>query len=485
MVGQVAAGQWTIRAFGPSESAKMSPAGAHPWQSHWPADAREEGLSLVAPRVGVIGNSSFPYGFNDGPVWAGKGLTAFGTGGARAAYGPLSIVVNPIAFVAQNADFRIADNGLTGDRQFADWSRPGSIDRPQRFGSSAYARVDPGESELRVEGFGLAAGLSSRGEMWGPAFEHPLILGTNAGGIPRLFAGTRAPLELGWLRAHGRVLWGRLQESRYGADTGAARRHFATGVAGTIGIRGAPGVELGGSRFFHTSWPPGGYRDLPWLRVVQAFIKNDPGTSFGLNPDNQLASAFIRVAPPGRGFEVYGEFGREDRNATFRDLLLEPDHIAAYTIGLARAWARPDASRITVIRGETLNSRISHLVQQRPQSPWYEHGAQRQGHTYRGQVLGSEGGFGGGASVVAVDRYTPAGRTTVRWDRINRSTPLNSQGLPVPDRVDMVHAIGLEVMRFTGRGELTIGGILAKEFNRYFADDALNAQLRAEYRIVR
>jgi hypothetical protein len=486
LVGQAPTGQWTVRAFGPTETASMTPPADHPWRTRLPArSALGRSYSVVAPSLALIGNSSFPYGFNDGPVWAGRGLTLVASGGASLTRGPFSIVANPLALISQNAEFRLAENGLAGDRRFADWSFPTNIDLPQRFGSSSYARLEPGESEARVELHGLAAGLSSRAELWGPAYDHPMILGNNAGGIPRLFAGTRTPFDLRWVTIHGRVLWGRLDESAYGPDrrSGMSPRHFATGMVGTIGVKHMPGFEMGGSRFFHTSWPEKGLRDAPWLRVIQAFISRSSSVSF--NPDNQLASAFFRLAPPGRGFEVYGEYGREDRNASLRDALLEPDHIAAYMLGFARAWSTPDANRITVIRGEVLNSGISHLQQAREQAPWYVHGGQRNGHTNRGQVLGSAGAFGGGASVAAVDRYTPGGRTTVRWDRIANATPLTSQGLPIAGNADVTHAITYERSVFTRRGEFTASGSFAKEFNRHFEDDAFNATIAVGYRVVR
>jgi hypothetical protein len=485
LVGQARTAQWTLRGFGKDEEPAL-PSG-HPWQGRLgEPDKSGTGGSLIAPEIGLTVNSSFAYGFNDGPVWAGKGLTLSLSGGGQLNRGPLSVRLNPMAFAAQNADFAIADNGLTGDRRFADWTFPGNIDRPQRFGSAPYVVLSPGESEARIDAFNLTAGASTRAEVWGPAYDHPLILGNNAGGIPRLFAGTAAPVDLRWVTIHGRVFWGVLNESAYGADTGIQKRHFATGIAGTMKLKGATGLELGAGRFFHTSWPSGGLRNAPWLRTIQAFIRsNSADTTFGFNPDNQLASVFFRIAPRGSGFELYGEYGREDRNASFRDLVLEPDHIGAYTIGFGRAWANAEAHRVTVVRGEVLNSRISHLQQQRPQTPWYVHGAQVHGHTNRGQELGSAGGFGGGASVIAVDRYSAGGRTTVRWDRIVRAAELNAQGLPVAGAADVTHAIACERSLFTRRGELTASGALVKEFNRHFGGDALNASIGLTYRLLR
>src|SRR6476469_4662750 len=56
---------WGARAFSPGEVARLSPAGTvRPWVA---ATARM--------------NTTFPYGYNDGPIWAGKGVTLALEGG--------------------------------------------------------------------------------------------------------------------------------------------------------------------------------------------------------------------------------------------------------------------------------------------------------------------------------------------------------------------------------------------------------------------
>jgi hypothetical protein len=435
-------------------------------------------MGLTEPSVSLTHNTSFPYGFNDGPAWAGKGITAAVSAGAELIRPHLSITLAPVAFIAQNAEFAIGDNGLSGDRRFADLLRPDAIDLPQRFGSKSYAAFNPGESEVAVRGFGVTGGLSSRSQIWGPAYEHPLILGNNAGGIPRLFAGTSSPVDLRWITIHGQIFWGQLDESAFGSDTGAARRHFATAAIGTLGIRRLPGLELGLIRFFHTSWPADGISHASWLRVVHQFVAENVA-------DNQLASVFIRVAPPGSGFEVFAEFAKEDGNENLRDLQLEPDHGSGYTVGFARSWPRRDGAHLSVLRGEVSDTRVSHLQQRRSETPMYMHTSQSHGHTEHGQVLGSAGAYGGGASNLSYDRYTPSGRTTVRWDRIVRATPFDASGLPLPAGADVIHAIAMERARNTGRGELAASIALVKNLNRYFSSDAMNAALSLSYRLFR
>ena len=434
-------------------------------------------IGLTEPSISLTENSSFAYGFNDGPVWSGKGMTAAISGGAELIRPHLSVTIAPVVFIAQNAEFALGDNGLAGDRRFGDFLRPDAIDLPQRFGSKSYGAFNPGESEVAVRWFGVQGGISSRAQIWGPAYEHPLILGNNAGGIPRLFAGTSDPVDLRWITLHGQIFWGQLNESAFGKDTGTARRHYATAAIATLGSRSLPGLAVGMIRFFHTYWPAEGAAHVSWLRVFGEFV--------GENSDNQVASVFVRVAPPGKGFEIFAEFAREDGNENIRDLELEPDHNSGYTLGFARSWSDGSPGFMSVLRGEVSETRVGHLVQGRSETAMYMHVSQSHGHTERGQVLGSVGAYGGGASNLSYDRYTPSGRTTIRWDRIVRAAPFNTDGLPQSASADVLHAVGVERAVKIARGELAGSLAIVKDFNRNFSSDATNLAMSLAYRLWR
>lgn len=486
LTGGLLPGQWTVRPFGPRELAEKRLPAQHPWAARMVEQtlADSSSLSVAAPSATLMVHSNSPQGFNDGPVWSGRGLTVSGSGGGRIRVRWLSVALEPVAFLAQNAPFTLQPNGRTGAEAYNDWVSPGQIDMPQRFGAKPYGRIDAGESHLRADLFGLTAGIATESQMWGPAVEYPLILGTNAGGIPRLFAGTSAPVDLRIARGHVLILWGRTDETEYGPSD--VRRHLATAAVGSLSINGT-GLELGATRFIHGLWPSNGFRGMPWLRVFQGILAANI-SGLDRNPtqaDNQIASAFFRWAPPAAGFEIYGEFGREDRSYNLRDLIQEPDHAAAYTVGFQRAWKLANQDRLTVIRGEILNSRVSHLQQAASQYSWYSHGTAVQGHTQHGQVLGSVGAHGGGAATLAVDWYTPKGRLTARWDRIMVAENRSSTGLPQSGRADVIHSWGLERGQWWAGHESTTGLSLAREFNRHFGADAWNVSTFLSYRVRR
>jgi hypothetical protein len=439
----------------------------------------------------MVYNSAFPFGFNDGAVWAGRGLTYVVHGGGALRIGPLSIALDPIYFSAQNAPFALVDNGLTGARRFADAQQAASIDLPQRFGDSRYARFNLGESYVRVDVLGLAAGVSTASQWWGPAITSPLLLGNNAGGFPHAFIGSASPMNIGIGRLHTRFEIGRLDQSDYspiGADSGS---RMAAAAVVTFSPSGAEGLELGAARFFHRRWPRGGPTLADLAIPLQGFTSNniDYSTKYdpsnpAYNPENQLVSLFSRWALPRDKFELYGEYLRNDRNYDVRDALLEPDHDAAFTLGFQKTYADSARRQLLAIRGEVTNAQFSNLALLRPQSWPYSHYPIAQGHTEMGQALGSY--FverGGGGATLGVDWYRPTGRFGVELMRIVRGVP-STVSLPIGPR-DVMYVTSASADASWRRWQLFGRVSLIDELNRNFAGDVINLSLETGIRGTR
>jgi hypothetical protein len=496
--GDVPEHPWSSRPFGSEELLQLRATGAHPWAGRvletpfrfW----RIEGATLPV-EVKTIFNTSFPFGFNEGPVWAGRGLTTVLSGGNSFVAGPLSASFAPLVFDAQNTSFALLANGLDGRFAFG-MPAPGGADMPQRFGDKPYRRLDPGNSFIRLDVGPVAAGFSTAAQHWGPARDHPLILGNNAGGFPHVFLGTAHPVQLGPIRIHGRTMWGKLYESRYTFMEDINPYRFAAGAVVVVVPVDVPGLEIGAGRFIHVFWSKDVLRSY---NLTRPFGKLLGFGNAGPNVDNQLVSVFARWVFPQAGVEAYGEFAREDGNVSYRHLLVEPDHDAGYLIGLQRVWGggggkdsaatvatQERARRRTVVRLEVLNTRIEtpHLTP--PENPFYTHSPIGQGHTYLGQALGSAGGFGGGAASLAFDRYTPAGRWSVTWTRLMRGEYLISERnwVPIPQNADVFHALGLDGIVFRGRTALTYELTGVYELNRNFQRDAFNLRAASGVRFA-
>jgi hypothetical protein len=482
--GEVALYPWSIRAFSPREVDRLlTPDSVHPWASRYmlhPGEAtRRLHLEPIDPRLHVAHNTAFPYGRNNGPAWFGRGATLVVQAGVAARYGPLSLTVAPVAFLAQNSAFTLQPNGHSGPRSFADGWNPHRIDLPQKFGDDIYSRLDPGQSTLRLDLPQVTVGISTANQHWGPASEHPLLLGNNAPGFLHAFAGTATPADLWVGRAHVRGVWGRLEQSAFSPMEGGRHSRLMTGLVMLFVPRGVPGLEVGLARFYHDAWPANGLGAQHLLKPFDAFFKHrlageDAGDD-GTDPDNQLASVFARWVFPNSGFEIYGEYGREDHNWDLRDLLLEPDHMSGYLLGLRKQW-RISPSRFVGMRAEVLNASVAHLVRVRPQVRFYVHGKQRQGHTHRGQILGSAAAYGGAGSLLGVDLYSATGRVSLYWGRELRQPGGGhpSMGEVEPERLDVQHSLGADLLVFRGRFEIAAGVAGVQNFNRFLGDDVFN-----------
>lgn len=494
VAGQAPAYPWSSRAFSRREVEGMLPAAAHPWSARARGGAAgASGAGLLRPAARATYNSAFPYGYNDGAAWAGRGVTAEVRAGVSARWGALSLRVEPVVFWAQNEAFDLLANGDSVRLVYADGRAPRAIDLPQRFGPDSYTRIDPGESTLRVDAGRVAAGVSTASLHWGPASDHPIILGNNAGGFPHAFLGTAAPVNVGLGRLHGRVVWGTLQQSEWSAMEagGHGSRRYATGFVAVFTPRGLPGLELGGTRFFHDPWPAGGLQARDLFKAFEGITKSSLDST-GVGPDergavdNQLASAFVRWLLPSAGLEVYGEFGREDHNWDLLDLALEPDHASGYLLGFRKVWSGGPA-RLVSLRGEVLNTQPSHLMHVRVQQQFYAHAFTRQGHTLRGQALGSAFGYGGGAAVLGVDVYRPWGRWSLAWTRgrIADRSDYWQTGVRDERDIDVVHSLSADALLFSRGVELTAGATATTELNRHFDRDAFNLNLRLGVRLGR
>jgi hypothetical protein len=490
VVGAAPLYPWSIRGFSPAEVDRLLAAGGQgPWAARLGAADSAHGVRLVVlrPSTSLVYNSAFPAGSNDGAVWAGRGVTAAATAGALLRWGALSVRLEPVVFWAQNREFALMPTGTADTLPFNDPDNPRSIDLPQRFGDGGYARLDPGQSTARIDAGPLALGFSTANEQWGPTADLPLILGTNAPGFPHAFLGTAHPVKVGIGTLHGRIEWGSLSQSAYSAASPDSSRRFMAGVLAVFTPRGLDGLEVGGSRFFHSVWPKGGFGRAQLLEPLQGFFKSGlevtgEGPDDRSSSDNQLVSVFARWVLPRAGFESWAEYAREDHSWDLKDAILQPDHTSGYTLGARKVWQREGS--LLSLRGELLETQPSNLQQVRNQGRFYRHAQSRQGHTQLGQVLGSPAAYGGAGSVIAFDAYTPRGRWTLDWTRTRiRSLRLTPQAVSGTAGVDVVDALGGQAVLFHGGVDAMVGLHGLYELNRNGGGDAFNLSANLGLRI--
>lgn len=485
---------WSLRGFTRREVERLVAAdSAGPWSLRHRLNT---GRITAGPlTLGMTLNSAYPYGANDGPIWAGRGLTTAISGGVSGHLGPVSFAFAPVAFRAGNSAFELLPNGRFGNEIFNHGTLAPRIDLPQRFGNDPYSRLDPGASSIRFDSRFVTLGVSTANQWIGPATEYPYLLGANAPGIPHIFAGTGDPFSVWIARIHARVMWGVLDQSDYSPVSGSTRYlsrfepgtvRLTTSAALVILPRGIQGLELGVGRFFHVPYRENEPSANFWAKPFKVFfLKNEYAGGDSTGRDNQLASIYFRWVFPRSGFELFGERGYEDQFYDLRELVQNPDHVREYMLGFQKVFRRGPKG-LDVLKGELVNYQRSTLARLRLEGDVYAHATLAQGHTNRGQLLGASPGAGAAAaSTVSWTRYTPQDRTTLLFRRIVRDQRGDFQlsGVVDPRGNDVIVATGLERMRFGRHVDLGAKVEVMQNYNRNFSHDQANLNLQLTARL--
>jgi len=500
LTGRIPVTPVTLRPVSDADVRALSTSSAaHVWraalEARRPVPLAWGGLRIDAQPLELrsYANTSRPWGWNDGAVWQGKGVTVAAQAGADLRWGPVTLTLAPMLTRSSNGDFDLSP--LQVPPGLSPYAYPvisgGTMDAPQRFGSSPVQRADWGNSGVRADLGPVAFGLTHESLWWGPGLRNDVLLTNNAPGFWHAHLSLARPVSIGIGTLSGRWIWGSLRESEYFDTLRANDRRYVTGAVVSFTPRWAPGLELGAARLFQETWPEGfGADDV--LRFLRPVFKNSQVSAnnpTGDDGQDQVAAVFARWALPASGLELYGEWAKGDHSADLRDLFVEPEHASGYLMGLSKILSKgPDrlwrlSSELTLLGAP----RTSPL-----RSPgagfFYVHTAIPQGYTHRGQVLGAGIGPGSSQLSLSVDRFAPWGRaglsvlrTVYDNDRYYRRTDLGSDFRSH----EVEPSVRAEAMVFRGPWDLTAsltGSIL---FNEWYIEGNdprnLNVSLSARY----
>jgi hypothetical protein len=473
------------------------------WQAPWSArysdsatraDTGRLTARMFHPLTHVTYNSAFAYGQNDGAMWAGRGLSFSQTAGGRVTFGPLTLDLAPTVAYSENKSFALAPHRIleVNSTPLADQYAGLAFDRPQRFGEQSYRILDPGQSGITVQRWGAQLGYTTANAWWGPGTHNSLIMTNNAAGVPRTFVGTRAPVSIGIGKLEALWTVGTMRESGYWRtppDTFPGRR-WLNGLTLAFEPKIAPGLYLAFTRLFYTyqKWNPITPREI-FTQMVLSFEKNAladsaSGNIFGDDDRDQMASVSFRWVVPRVGFEVYGEWGRNDHATDYRDFAIQPNHVRAYMLGAAKAIRFRDGVVLWRVEGTDLTSTYTYLS--RAGNPWYTHHLVQQGYTQRGQIIGAGMGPGSNQQTLTVDWFRPKGRMGVQLQRqLHNIDGFYRSSHRDPYEQDASLFAGPRATWFAGPVELTAMYSLQYEYNRnaILLNDVRNhrVELRAQY----
>lgn len=388
-------------------------------------------FALIVPEAFMTSQQSIPMPANDGPMWAGRGISYSISGGIALCgqQGRWGAVIAPTYWFAANEAFEVTTNPqiIPPIRQdHSPWASPyhympRSLDAPRRFGDQTLRRVDPGTFALWYRNRFVEAGLTTESEWWGPGQYNALLLSSHAAGATRAYVRTAKPI-----RAKGeleiRYFLGGLSISPYFFSQPEDSGRTVAGLSAVWRPAAEPNLSIGVSRIVIAPIIGNGYlKHLldPLLHVgtPNALPYSDKTQYPGRD---QLLSVFANWRLPDDGAEIWVEWARAELPTNVSDFVESPHHTQAATIGLQhiRPIARGWSARVV---GEYTATNQSSSYRERPVGSWYTSRAVQGGFTQRGQVLGAMIGPGSISHRVALDAVGPRHSIgvfawRVRWD---------------------------------------------------------------------
>lgn len=438
---------------------------------------RVRGLDMLA-----VWNSQIPYTPNEGPMWAGRGLNLSVTDGIgfnTEWFGKsVRIVLAPTVTYSQNLPFQIIAPEDTSRSAYASPFHDGraSADLPLRFGDQPLLGFYPGESSISSQARNVVFGASSTAEWWGPGIENGLVMSTNAGGIPRLFARPASPLRTRYGAFDGEWIAGILTESNFFDNDPTNDYRDLSGVLVTFRPAADSLLTLGFERVVY----------VPSQRLLGYFPTADPisllvhsldvldrwdipGSSPQPIGSDQIFGFFGRWVFPASGFELYGEWARTRIPLSITDFIQRPQDSQAYTLG--GQWVVPTVRPSWKARFQTEISNLDQSIANpaRPPGDFYTGDAAPQGYTERGEIIGAAIGPGGSDAWLAGDLLTPTwqGGLQLGWIRWENDA-LYRQHFPTMFAHDVSLLAGLRGAVRLEHSDVSGELMLARRFNYLF-----------------
>lgn len=383
-------------------------------------DSGRRVVRVLDPAVETIGNTHLPESANDGAMWAGRGVNVGISAGVAAIYGPWRVTLMPRVVTASNHPFQVLPSGNPARSPFASpWhSNPVSSDLPLRFGTGRVTRFDPGESTIELGIRGVAAGVSTAAQWWGPGIWNALVLSNNAAGIPRLYLATDRPVRTPLGDVTGVWQLGVLIESPFFDRDVRNDLRSVSSAAVTLRVAADTGLTVGAARSVFASARRFGRIGDHWADVFVDWHRQSFAAPVERTSD-QMTSFFARWVFPEARLAAHAEWAKLRVPKSFRDLIVAPQLDQGYTIGLE--WARPVDSATTIVaRAEAT------MLEQTPEQPitatpeFYASYSVPQGYTQQGQVVGAAIGPGASSQTLAVSLLRRAARVDFRVGRIRR-----------------------------------------------------------------
>lgn len=375
-------------------------------------------ISLLPLILQTEWNHRFPYPTASQHI-PNRGWQTYASAGMYLEAGPLEVQFQPEFVWAQNKYYNPGSNKSI------------YTEYEERFGQGAYRRVLPGQSSVRLNAGAFSFGYSTENIWWGPGQFNALLFSNNAFGFEHLTINTRRPAKtfLGFFETQ--IIAGYLKGSEFRSNVSIIHptrykdeARYLNGFIVSYQPKWVPGLSVGLSRVFQQYVSFRSNTLNGYLPIFAPFQKVNAGFDNDADGRDQQATVFFRWVLPAAQTEFYFEYGRRDHEATWRGVLLNPEHARAFLFGLNKLIPVSNEAHIQM-RFELFHQQESINILARydgfiGQSNWGGHIPLINGFTHRGQMLGP--GIGPGSNVQTLETAWVKGikKIGLRFDRLNR-----------------------------------------------------------------
>lgn len=378
-------------------------------------------------------NTTYPYGWNDGPMIPARGAQTYLSAGFFAKYRWLSVQFKPEFVAAQNRVYEGFGGEMGPDFIWYNY-RGNMIDLPQLFGEKSYTRAYFGQSNVRLTLDPVSVGFSTENLWWGPGLFNSILMSNTAPGFKHITLNTSKPIKTYIGSFEMQIVGGHLEKSGYPSsllgDTDTHQQYaiqkpegwrYFSGVTFNYQPKWVPGLFFGLIRTYLTNQEDMGSGLKYYAPFLEAFSKNkiavDSSSDDGI-PRDQMLSFFFRYAVPKANMEFYGEYAKNDHNWDSRDGTIQLDHTRAYTVGLRKLVPlRNRFGGYLQLAGEVTQIAVSNTRGIRSAGPWYVHNQVSDGYTHRGQMLGAGIGPGSNSQTVQLSWIKDLKQLGLRFER--------------------------------------------------------------------
>ena len=371
-------------------------------------------LKIYGPEWFNSFNTTAPYGQNDGALWQGKGYNTSLTLGARFEALGFEITLKPQVCFSQNLEFEYLPGKYDSEYSYF-YTEGGNIDFVQRYGDKSFWNFDFGDTEIRWTLHNFTIGFGNQSPWLGPSYLNPMLGSNNAPTYPKFDIGLRkTKIVIPGINWHfgdieARLWTGLLKESDYFDNNPNNNKNMLNALSISFSPSFIPGLTIGLNRIFLTKWKT---ENLKYIGRLFTLSRSNDVKGEG---EDQKFSITADFCFPKIGFEVYGEFGRDDFSS---DEVSNPFHTAIYTIGAKQIIPLPVQWLKFQFLFEWNNFEMSQDFQMQWQyKGYYSHGKITQGYTNKGQILGAGTGFFGNSQFLGLKAYFPKGSAMFLFHR--------------------------------------------------------------------